>query len=264
MKFEEGSIDQNGLLELGLPARMAADYILLQRMNSLLASQVKTLKEKLKNYKQKVKVLNAKVVDLLKEKRSRLHVSQIKENVNNQNSPHFFTQNFHRKEVRYPIENEEYYELESPQERYVSTVQNKDFYSFGNNRLMKTEPGREVRPQHLQEDLPLLQTLPVDHLFRNTVQHETQDLKNDQLSDNEQGKQLMQEVNLASSMNSSKYYFEKCKQISSKDLLPLERKDFQESMRHDVLVSKGNNKQHSNPTIQDLLNEGELLFPNKD
>lgn len=72
---------------------------------------------------------------------------------------------------------------------------------------------------------------------------------------------------MASSINSSKYYFEKCKQISSNDLaIPERKRGFSEIAKHDVLVSKSprRRKKEDTATIQDLLKEGELLFPVND
>jgi hypothetical protein len=68
-------------------------------------------------------------------------------------------------------------------------------------------------------------------------------------------------------MNSSKYYFEKCKQISSKDLgLPEKARDFSNLAKHDVLVSKNVTTQKQDfdrSNIQELLKEGNLLFPSE-
>lgn len=215
LKFENGNIDQEGLRDLGLPAKMAANYILLQRENKVLNSHVATIKDKLKNYKNKVKILNAKVIDLLQEKREYINTGlAMKENVHTQNAEEFHPiRNFQERHIKhatsfYPTDRVSFQPHEIQGGMTMQYPPNSNFQSFQSNRLMQTEPVKRmiqtrtrkeiefeldqvsaINPANTEGDF--YKSLPIDNLFHKRVQEETKNLYHDGRADdgyfNEEG-----------------------------------------------------------------------------
>jgi hypothetical protein len=189
INLEQGTINKEGLEQLGLPAKLAADYILLQRKNTLLISQVKVVKEKLKNYKIKVKKLNNKVVELLQEKKSYNNMHSLKENINTQNFANFQNQ---QGEQFYPVYQFEEKSQFNNENTYQPNIQRKMYtiphrenpFSFENNRMLRTGPVVNRIQNNMDyvdfesEDgnasQEFYKSLPVDNLFKKAVQNETQ------------------------------------------------------------------------------------------
>ena len=172
---------------------MAADYILLQRKNTILSTQVRTLKDKVKNYKGKVKILNSKVVNLLHEKKNTYDIESYKENRNNQNIDEYYQpQKFHAKRMNYQPEDSRFEKIiripKHVNEQYQYEEEPPNFDSFSNNLMMNTEPLR-VREINDRKDMYIdfesengdqvedfYKSLPVDNLFRKVVNNNTHHL----------------------------------------------------------------------------------------